>query len=574
MQFANFVQRTLRRTQPAPRGLRPPPTLAGGLPLAGHTIEFIRNSIELLSRAQRELGEVAAFQVAHRRFVALFGPRAHEAFFRAPDEQLSPSEPYKIMVPVFGKDIVYDAEPARMGEQLKMLLPALKDRRMRTYGEIIVEEVERSVVDWGDEGEIDIVDYCRVLTNFTSSHCLLGKEFREEMTAEFAQVYHDLERGVTPLAYINAHLPLPSFRRRDRARVRLVEMITDIVARRRATDRQGEDFLQTLMDAEYRSGARLSEHEITGMLLAAMFAGHHTSSVTTAWALLELLQHPIELARVTAQLEQVYGAEAAVTYQSLRQVTSTERVVKETLRLHPPLFVLLRIARRDFEYGGFHIPRGSFVAVSPHVAHRIPSIFRDPHRFDPERYALPREEDKVPFAYIPFGGGRHKCLGNAFALLQVKAILAVLLRRYDFELIGDPLGSDFHGLVVGPAQPCRLLYRRRGRRAQIHVPAGRGQVVRAESPAAGADALAASVLDGESSAVPQGVGVEIDSDLCQGHGVCVGEAAELFAVGDDDKARLLLPPRTAAELESLRKAARYCPTGAIKVVVADQRPAN
>src|ERR1700735_2978297 len=208
--------------------------------------------------------------------VLLTGPKASEAFFRSRDEVLSPSEAYRMMVPVFGKDVVYDAPPAKMAEQFAMLLPCLQDRRMRSYGEVIAKEVLRSVESWGDEGVLDVYEYAKVLTNFTSSTCLLGREFRDEMTEEFAQIYGDIERGVTPLAFLNAHLPVPSFRKRDRARIRLVELITGIIADRQRTRREGEDFLQILMEAKYKSGEPLSEHEITGLLLAAMFAGHHT----------------------------------------------------------------------------------------------------------------------------------------------------------------------------------------------------------------------------------------------------------------------------------------------------------
>ena len=153
------------------------------------------------------------------------------------------------MTPVFGKDIVYDAPPDKMAEQLRMLLPALKDRRMRTYGQAIVYETELGLEDWGDDGTVDFVDFCRALTSFTSSRCLLGPEFREGMTEEFAAVYHDLEGGVTPLSYIHPRLPLPSFIRRDRARARMVEMISDIIVGRRRDARRGEDFVQTLMEA-------------------------------------------------------------------------------------------------------------------------------------------------------------------------------------------------------------------------------------------------------------------------------------------------------------------------------------
>lgn len=256
----NLVARATRRaTPPVPAGKRPPPELSGALPVLGHSVEFVRKTMDLLFRANRELGEVAAFTVFQRRMVAFFGPEAHEAVFRAPDAQLSPMEAYKIMTPVFGEGIVYDATPEKMAEQLKMLLPALKDRRMRTYGEAVVRETEETIRPWGQSGVVDFVEFCRSLTNFTSSRCLLGKEFREGMSEEFASVYHDLEGGVTPLAYVNAHLPIPSFRKRDEARVRMVEMITRIVNDRRRDSRTGEDFLQTLMDSRYADGRELTE---------------------------------------------------------------------------------------------------------------------------------------------------------------------------------------------------------------------------------------------------------------------------------------------------------------------------
>ena len=549
MQIQTLVGRALRRKEKKaiPTGLRAPPQLSGGLPLLGHTVDFVTGAVELLQRAQAELGEVAAFEVAGRRMVALFGPDAHEAVFRAADEQLNPSEAYKIMTPVFGEGMVYDAPPAKMNEQLKMLLPALKDRRMRTYGETILDEVSDSIADWGSEGVVDIVDFCRVLTNFTSSHCLLGKEFREGMTDEFARIYHDLERGITPLAYINAHLPIPAFRKRDKARVRLVELIREIVEQRVKSGRKGEDFLQTLMDSKYQSGASLSHDEITGMLLASMFAGHHTSSVTTSWALVELCQNPETMKRVVDELDAVYGDEGPTTYQSLRNIHATENVVKEVLRLHPPLFMLVRVALTDFEYKGYHLPAGTWCLISPTVAHRLPDVFPDPDRFDPDRFAPPRLEDKRDWAYIPFGGGRHKCMGNAFALLQVKAILATLLRRYEFELIDEDVHSDFHGLVVGPSEPCRLRYKRRtniGKKQPL--PEGTEEV-RDTAPTAAH------------------LRITLDTDLCQGHAVCIEEAPEVFRIGAAGHVELIDAHPDPSLNAKIERAAAYCPTRTIQI---------
>jgi sterol 14-demethylase len=541
---------TARRSPNAGRSRGPnPPRLSGGLPVIGHTVEFVRSTIDLLFRAQRELGEVAGLRVANKNMVALFGPEAHEAVFRAPDSQLNPAEAYKIMTPVFGKNMVYDASPERMDEQLKMLLPALKDRRMRTYAEIIVEEVEASIADWGDEGEIDLVDYCRVLTNFTSAHCLLGREFRHDMTHEFAEIYHALERGITPLAYVNAHLPLPSFRARDKARVRLVEMIGEIVEARRRSGTKGEDFLQTLIEAHYQCGTALTDDEITGMLLAAMFAGHHTSSVTTAWTLLELMRNPACRRTVVEQLDEIHEQAGVISFESLQQFSEGDCAVLEALRLHPPLFLLIRVVKREFEFKGYRFPAGTWLLLSPTVSQRMPEAFEDPDCFDPQRFSAERIKSMHPFAYLAFGGGRHKCLGNAFARLQIKVILATLLRRFDFSATSDPIGSDFHGLVIGPSQPCRVRYRRRQPQTTRRTPTP------AESRASGSAQAADS----------KPFRVVCDLDLCQSHAACMGEAPEVFRVGRVGKVSLI-QERPSPELRAkVQAAVKNCPTGTLRI---------
>jgi sterol 14alpha-demethylase len=438
-----------------------PPKLKGAWPLLGHTAGFVRDTIGLLESARRECGSVAQFRIAGRDMVLLSGPEVHEAFFRASDELLSPSEAYKMMVPIFGKGVAYDNEPKRMLEQLHMLVPALQEKRMQTYGEIIASEVTQSISGWGDEGVIDFYQYTQSLTNFTSSHCLLGREFRLELTDEFARVYRDLERGVIPIAYINPYLPIPAFRRRDQARARLGEMVSQIVEHRRRSGQTAEDFLQTLMEARYSDGTALTDHEITGMLVAAMFAGHRTSAATSAWTLLELLQHSEAFRAVQDEIDRLGNDDQPVTYQSLRDAHETEWVVKEVVRLHPPLFMLLRVLRQDSDFAGYRVPAGTWCIVSPTIAQRDPQLFTDALKFDSKRFSPSRAEDKTPYAYISFGGGRHTCLGSSFALLQIKAIFAMLLRQYEFELYGDPITPDFQGLVVGPKMPCRVRYRRR-----------------------------------------------------------------------------------------------------------------
>lgn len=441
--------------------LKRPPRLKGGFPLIGHTIDFARDPVGLLQRAYAECGRVAQFKLLGKNVTLFTGPEAHESLFRLPDDVLSPTEAYKMMIPVFGKGVVYDTTPARMYEQLHMMHPALRHNRMRTYTDIIADETKKMIAGWGEQGQVEVCEFFGTLTSFTSSRCLLGEEFRDEMSEEFARVYADLEAGIVPIAYINAHLPIPAFRKRDAARKRLGEMVSTIIQRRRARGVAGEDFLQTLMESKYSDGSMLTDHEITGILIANMFAGHHTSSVTTAWSLLELIRAPEYYQIVCTEVRDRFSESEEYSYSAMRDIERTEWAIKEALRIHPPLFMLFRAAMQNCEIHGYQIEEGDWVSVSPIVAHREEAVFQRALDYDPERYGPGREEDRVPFAYVAFGGGRHKCLGNAFALLQMKTIMAVLLNNYDFELVGNPIATDFGRVVLGPKPPINVRYAKR-----------------------------------------------------------------------------------------------------------------
>jgi sterol 14alpha-demethylase len=195
-----------------------------------------------------------------------------------------------------------------------------------------------------------------------------------------------------------------------------------------------------------------------------MFAGHHTSSGTASWALIEMLRHPETMKDVVAELDDLYADGSEVSFQALRSIPRLEAMLKETLRLHPPLIILLRIVMEEIELAGHTIPVGTMVAASPRVSNRIEEDFPDAELFDPGRYLDPRQEDLVNrWTWIPFGAGKHRCVGSAFAMMQLKAIFSVILRDFEFELAQAPetYRDDVSKMVIQLEQPCRVRYRRR-----------------------------------------------------------------------------------------------------------------
>ncbi|MGV9669078.1 MULTISPECIES: cytochrome P450 [unclassified Gordonia (in: high G+C Gram-positive bacteria)] len=443
-----------------------PKRVSGGDGEHGHLDELATDPIGLFWRVREECGDVGQFQLADREVVLVSGAAANEEFFRAPEEDLDQAAAYPFMTPVFGEGVVFDASPEERSKAIHN--SALKGAHMKQHAVTIPNEAERMIANWGEDGEIDLLEFFGELTLYTSSACLIGRKFREQLTKHVSELFHDLEKGTDPIAYVDMHADIESFRRRDAARAELVEFIQGVMNDRIANPTENKED-RDLMDVLVQVG--FDANTITGMFISMMFAGHHTTQGTAAWTLIELLRNPEYMAQVYAELDEIYGDTPAgerpeYTFAHTRQMPKLEDALKETLRLHPPLIILMRLVQNDFHIEEFEVTKGQMIAVSPAVSNRIPEDFPDADRFDPDRYEKPRQEDLVNrWTWIPFGAGRHRCVGAQFAIMQLKAIFSVLFQNYEFEMAQPPESyhNDHSKMVVQLAQPCRVRYRRRDR---------------------------------------------------------------------------------------------------------------
>ncbi|WP_328361329.1 cytochrome P450 [Mycobacterium sp. NBC_00419] len=446
--------------------LKEVPRVSGGEEEHGHLEEFRTDPIGLMKRIREECGDVGWFQLAGKKVILLTGAEANEFFFRSSDEDLDQAEAYPFMTPIFGEGVVFDASPERRAEMLHNT--ALRGDHMKGHAVTIEREVRKMIENWGDSGEIDLLEFFAELTIYTSTACLIGPKFRNQLDSRFANYYHLLERGTDPLCYVDPYLDIESFRIRDEARAGLVELVQGVMDQRIANppkDKSDRDLLDVLVSIKDSDGnAQFTANEITGMFISLMFAGHHTSSGTSSWTLIELLRHPEVYGQVQQELDDLYSDGQEVSFHALRQIPKLENVLKETLRLHPPLIILMRVAKGEFEVEGYPIHQGDLVAASPSISNRIPEDFPDPDGFDPTRYDKPMEADVLHrWTWIPFGAGRHRCVGAAFAQMQIKAIFSVLLREYEFEMAqdADSYQNDHSKMVVQLARPARVRYRKR-----------------------------------------------------------------------------------------------------------------
>eukprot|EP00542_Grammatophora_oceanica_P019931 CAMPEP_0194050604 /NCGR_PEP_ID=MMETSP0009_2-20130614/36193_1 /TAXON_ID=210454 /ORGANISM="Grammatophora oceanica, Strain CCMP 410" /LENGTH=496 /DNA_ID=CAMNT_0038697323 /DNA_START=35 /DNA_END=1525 /DNA_ORIENTATION=+ len=448
------------------------------VPLIGMGLEFCSSPVKMITRCHEKYGSVFTIPIAHKRITLLVGPEAQETFFKAGDDSLSQNEVYDFMRPVFGKDVVYDATRKNRQVQFQNMANGLRTQRLKVY----VEKIERETRLYlkenfvGEEGEIDLLHALSELTILTASRCLHGDDVREEMFKEVAELYHDLDSGLTPLTVFWPNAPIKVHRDRNAARDKMVQLFSKVIKRRREgkgkTD--GTDILSIFMDIKYKDGTLINEEQVTGLLIALLFAGQHTSCITSTWTSLFIANQPNIVERIVKEQKLVFAKHDkkpmngdTLDFDMVNEMGFMHDCMREALRLCPPLILLMRMAMKDVEVKTadkqtYTIPKGDIVGVAPSVGMRLPHIFPKPDDFDPDRYGPDREEHKQPYAYMGFGGGMHSCMGQNFAFVQVKTILSVLFREFSIERIEPGMPDiDYEAMVVGPKGDCRVRYKKR-----------------------------------------------------------------------------------------------------------------
>ena len=447
---------------------RLPPTVKV-FPVIGGLLRFLKGPVVMLREEYPKLGSVFTLNLLNKNITFFIGPEVSAHFFKAPEADLSQQEVYQFNVPTFGPGVVFDVDYSVRQEQFRFFTESLRVTKLKGYVDQMVTETEDYFSKWGDSGEVDLKYELEHLIILTASRCLLGQEVRDKLFADVSALFHDLDNGMLPISVIFPYLPIPAHRRRDQARTKLAHIFANIIASRRETGKSENDMLQCFMDSKYKDGRQTTEAEVTGLLIAALFAGQHTSSITSTWTGAYLFRHKEFLSAVLDEQKNLMKKHGnKVDHDILSEMDVLYRCIKEALRLHPPLIMLLRSSHSDFSVTTkdgkeYDIPKGHIVATSPAFANRLPHIYKDPERYDPDRFAVGREEDKVAgaFSYISFGGGRHGCLGEPFAYLQIKAIWSHLLRNFEFELISPFPEIDWNAMVVGVKGKVMVRYKRR-----------------------------------------------------------------------------------------------------------------
>jgi cytochrome P450 len=316
------------------------------------------------------------------------------------------------------------------------MLPAFHRDQIAATADVMVEEVDRALAYWRPGMRVDLYAWTRALALRVAMRALFG--FEPDRSARDADMAEEFERalGFWGEDYVVQMLRGPGspWRRMNRARAMLDNVIFEEIAHRRRSGDRGLDILSLLLDATDEDGSRLSERELRDQVMTLLFAGHDTTTSTVTFMFLELARNLGELAPLYEERDRVVGDRAPTAAELVGELPRLEMALDETLRLYPPAWVGPRRSIEPFELCGVHVPGGVDVNYCSWASHHLPDVFPDPERFRPERFSPEGKAAMPKGAYVPFGGGSRTCIGMRFGQLEIKAIATAILRRYRLEL--------------------------------------------------------------------------------------------------------------------------------------------
>lgn len=354
----------------------------------------------------------------------------------------------QILGPALGRGLL-NSEGAFWRQQRRISAPSFHHKRLIDLAQMMSDTAIKTADKWqtaAQSGEpLDIArDMMRLTMEIVAkslfSHDIAGSI--DELGAAIRVMIDSIGRpSLLDLLGLPEWLPRPRSSEFTAAMALIDTTIYEILRQRRAaTQATGEnagDLLGMLLAArDEETGEGMSDRQLRDEVVTIFAAGHETTAVAMSWTWYLLSQHPQCEARLHEELDQVLAGRAPC-FADLEQLPYTRMVFEEAIRLYPPAFSLTRVAAADDSVGPHHIPKGAMVTLSPWVTHRNPRLWPDPERFDPERFLPEAVRQRHKFAYFPFGGGPRVCIGNSFALMEGRLILAALAQRYRLRLEPD-----------------------------------------------------------------------------------------------------------------------------------------
>lgn len=387
------------------------------------------------------------------KFVFLGDPVAIRDVFLGDPEVLRTGEANSFAADTLGTNSILTLDGEEHEKQRQALTPPFNARNLNSLLPIMQELCDREIDCWQPGNPVNLEDACREISLLAILRLIFGTQQGPELD-ELAGKLRKLTRLLShPLAFAAPIIPKVFTRSTTKLLTSIDESLFHLIDQKRVQANEKKDLLSTVLTMRHQSGQPLGNREIRDHLFTMLLAGHDTTAIALAWAINDILAHPQELDLINSELNEVLGS-GAINEENLPRLHRLDAAIKESLRLHPLVDYCVRYLKAPFEANGVTYPAGITLAPCALLLHMNPEIYPQPDAFKPSRFYKKRPDN---YEWIPFGGGKRRCLGMKFALFEMRIVLASILRRVCFETpkIKSP-PVQRRGLFLAPANRAAL----------------------------------------------------------------------------------------------------------------------
>lgn len=419
-----------------PSSAKLPPGPRGKL-LLGLFFEFRKDLLGLLVRSAHEYGDMVSLPIAGRRRILLNHPDLIGQVLVMQQQKFRKSAlAQAITRPLLGNGLL-NSEGEFWKRQRRLAQPAFQKSQISEYAPAMVEQAIAHSSAWHDGEVRDVATEMSRLTCSIAVKTLFGLDLGPEADRVSkilpGLMRYTVKRARSPL-HLPASLPTPANRRARTAFAYVNDLIYRLIEERRSRQSGGSDLLSRFIAATDEDGSHMTPQQLRDETITMFFAGHETTALTLSWTWYLLSQNHAAEARLHEELSRVLAGRTPRP-EDAESLPYLMAVIYESLRLYPPAFVLgSRTANEPVELGGYSLPAGTTVLMSPWVMHRDARYFTEPLAFRPERWLDGLITRLPPYAYFPFGGGPRRCIGQGFAMMEALLVTATLAQRFRFEL--------------------------------------------------------------------------------------------------------------------------------------------
>ncbi|MGB2247907.1 MAG: cytochrome P450 [Alcanivorax sediminis] len=402
-----------------------------GLPLIGNTLALMKDPIGMTRKRYDRYGPISWTSAFGLRLVQMIGPDANQFVMLNRGDLFSNHDGWDYFIGKFFHRGIMLLDFDEHKWHRKIMQQAFNRDVLKGYLQRMGPHIEAGLQNWQDIPDFHVLSAVKQLTLDLATDVFMGYELGPEANA-INKAFIDTVRAGTAL--VRANVPGGRWAKGLKGRKVLEDFFRkELPAKRTSKD---SDLFSVLCHASTEDGHQFSDDDVVNHMIFLMMAAHDTSTITLSTLFYYLAKHPQWQERLRE--ESLALNKTCIEYDDLASLEGIGMAMKEALRLCAPVPSMPRRTVRDVEFNGYLIPKGSFITISPYFTHFMEEYWPEPNKFDPDRFSEERREDKIhPYAWVPFGGGAHKCIGLHFAEMQVKAILHQVLLNYRWSVPGD-----------------------------------------------------------------------------------------------------------------------------------------